>query len=118
MVLFKEGEPAVWKRGRPPLVSVDSANACLMDYKLARYLRRKAEAGKYDRLIKRFEDALAETGKYGLTTLDAIPDATVVIFHTWGGDGAFPAFFGYDDSDELICLVIDMLVEPAEAELV
>jgi hypothetical protein len=63
-----------------------------------------------------FEDALAETGKWANVGLDAVPDASIVLFHTWGGNGTFPVFFGYDTERELTCLVVDMLVEPCAAE--
>ncbi len=31
-------------------------------------------------------------------------------FHTFGGDGTFPSFYGYDARDRLVCLVTDMLL--------
>ena len=49
MVLFKEGRPTIWTRAKPESFSVDSATGCLMDYTAARFLRRKANAGKYNR---------------------------------------------------------------------
>jgi hypothetical protein len=116
MVLFREGQPEKWKRAKPQSFSVDSAAGCLMDCGVARFLRRKADSEKYDRYSRRFEDALAETGQWANFALDSPPDANIFLFHTWGGDGTFPVFFGYDAERELVCLVVDMLVEPCSAE--
>lgn len=115
MVLFKEGNAAFWERAKPRYVSVDSATACVMDYSAARYLRRNWRSGNDERFIKRFEGALAENGLYGVTSVSA-NSGSIVVFQTWGGDGTFPLFFGYDSGGDLMCLVIDMLVEPLDAE--
>ncbi len=116
MVLFKEGQPTVWKRAKPKAFSVDSATACLMDYSVARFLRRKANTCNYDRYSRLFEDALAETAQWANVGLDFMPEANIVLFHTWGGDGVFPVFFGHDADGEVMCLVVDMFVEPCTAE--
>jgi hypothetical protein len=106
MVLFGEGPPTRWRKAKPACFSLDSAAGCLMDYRVARFLRQNAEAGKYDRYTRRFENALAETGLWANMPIG--PNNNAVIFHTWGGDGTFPVHFGYDDNDDPICLVIDM----------
>lgn len=116
MVIFDPAEPSFWKRAKPRYISVDSATACLMDHKVARYLRRRADNGKYERFIKRFDDALAEGGRFGVVPIGASSDATIVVFETHGGDGVFPVYFGFGASDAPSCLVIDMLFEPSEAE--
>lgn len=118
LVRLSDRKPAKWARAKPSRFSVDGATGCLMDRKVARYLRKQAEANKYDRHIKRFDDALAENGDYGSTQVAAIPDATIFVFRAWGGDGAFPVFFGYDAGGELACLVVDMLLDSTDAELV
>jgi hypothetical protein len=110
MVLFQEGQPATWKKANPQSFSVDSATGCVMDYTLARFLRRKANDGKYDRYSRCFEDALAETDQWANVALDLMPDANIVLFHTLGGDGTFPVFFGYNAERQLACLVVDMLL--------
>jgi hypothetical protein len=107
MVLFDDGPPTRWRKAKPPYFSVDSATGCLMDFRVARFLRQKAEAGKYDRYTHIFDNALVETGLWANVPIGS--SANVVLFHTWGGDGSFSVNFGLDDDDAPICLVIDML---------
>jgi hypothetical protein len=40
----------------------------------------------------------------------SVRDSQVVLFRTWGGDGAFPSFFGYRADGEVVCLVTDMFL--------
>lgn len=111
MVNFAEGSPVRWQRTKPESFGVDSASGCLMDHKVCRFLRRKAEDDKYDRYSRRFQDALEENeGLWGSYCIDRASGANVVVFRTWGGDGTFPSFFGYNASGELVCLVTDMFL--------
>ena len=109
MVHFAEGTPVRWESARPDCFGVDSATGCLMDYRVCRFLRRKAESADYEKYSRRFEGALDEhDGMWGSCSLNSASGANVVLFHTWGGDGVFPAFYGFDSHDQLLCLVIDM----------
>ena len=83
-----------------------------MDAKLARLLRRKAKAGRYDRYVDRFRDAL-DTSPHGWTNHYFNRDlhANVILFSTFGGDGSFPSFIGYDESGKMTCLTTDMFLE-------
>ena len=111
MVNFAEGSPVRWQAAKPKTFGVDSATGCLMDHKVCRFLRRKAEDEKYNRYSRRFQDALEENeGLWGSYCVDAASGANVVLFHTWGGDGVFPSFFGYNAAGELVCLVTDMFL--------
>lgn len=111
MVSFSEGPPVRWKAAKPETFAVDSATGCLMDDKVRRFLRRKAEEDKYDKYSRRFQDALEENeGLWCGYCVDAASGANVVLFHTWGGDGVFPSFFGYNAGGGVVCLVIDMFL--------
>jgi Protein of unknown function (DUF4241) len=111
MVRFSEGAPVRWEAAKPATFSVDSATGCLMDHKVCRFLRRKAEGDHYDRYSRRFQDALEEhEGLWGSYCVDAASGANVVLFHTWGGDGVFPSFFGYNAAGQVACLVTDMFL--------
>jgi hypothetical protein len=111
MINFAEGPPVRWQRAKPEVFSVDSATGCLMDHKVSRFLHRKAEDDKYDRYSRRFQDALEEKGGlWGSCCVDRSIGANVVLFRTWGGDGTFPSFFGYNASGEVVCLVTDMFL--------
>jgi len=110
MVLFEEGPPTRWKRAQPSTFSVDSATGCLMDFTLARLLRRKAELGRFDRYYRMFENEMAETGLWANFTPIPTTESNIVLFHTWGGDGVFPIYFGFDDAANPMCMVIDMLL--------
>ena len=109
MVSFAEGPPVRWRKTKPETFGVDSATGCLMDHKVCRFLRRKAAAEKYETYIRRFQDALEENeGLWGNYCLDVESGTNVVLFRTWGGDGVFPSFFGYNATGEVVCLVTDM----------
>jgi hypothetical protein len=109
MVHFADGSPVRWQRTKPETFGVDSVTGCLMDHMACRFLRRKAEAERYEKFIHRFQDALEENeGLWGSCCLDAQSGANVVLFRTWGGDGNFPSFFGYNSEDEVVCLITDM----------
>jgi hypothetical protein len=109
MVNFAKGPPVRWLKTKPETFGVDSATGCLMDNKVCRFLRRKAEAEKYEKYIRRFQDALEENeALWGTYCLDAQSGTNVVLFRTWGGDGVCPSFFGYNAEGEVVCLVTDM----------
>jgi hypothetical protein len=111
MVNFAEGTPVRWQVTKPESFGVDSATGCVMDGKVCRFLRRQALNGKYERFVRRFEDATEENeGLWGSYCLDPVSGANVILFRTWGGDGVFSSFFGYDSSGEIVCLVTDMLL--------
>jgi hypothetical protein len=111
MVLFAEGPPTRWARAKPSNVSVDSASAALWDHRVVRRFHRRAEAGKYERDMRRLEGHL--DGGNGLWANAPLPEAfggNVVLFKTWSGDGSFPIHIGRGPSEEPVCLVVDMLV--------
>jgi hypothetical protein len=109
MVNFAEGPPVRWRKTKPETFGVDSATGCLMDHRVCQFLRRKAEADKCEKYSCRFQDALEENeGLWGSYCLDAQSGTNVVLFRTWGGDGVFPSFFGYNAEGEVVCLVTDM----------
>jgi hypothetical protein len=111
MVSFSEAAPVRWHAAKPESFGVDSATGCLMDYKVCRFLRRKARDDKYVQFSRRFEQGLAEhEGLWGSYCVDVASGANVVLFRTWGGDGVFPTFFGYDRGGEVVCLVTDMFL--------
>jgi hypothetical protein len=111
MVNFAEGPPVRWQAAKPETFAVDSATGCLMDYKVCRFLRRITEDDKYGSYIHRFQDAIEENEElWGNYCVDRSSGANVVLFRTWGGDGVFPSFFGYNAADEVVCLVTDMFL--------
>jgi hypothetical protein len=111
MVNFAEEQPVRWQRTKPESFGVDSATGCLMDHEVCRFLRRKAQVDKYERYSRRFQDTLDENGGlWGSYCVDRSSGANVVLFRTWGGDGAFPSFFGYNASGDVVCLVTDMFL--------
>jgi hypothetical protein len=125
MVSFGEDAPVAWRAARPPSFGVDSATGCLMDAKVSRFLRRKADAGKYEQFGRRFRDALDQNdGLYGDHIIDTESGANVILFHTWGGDCHPASYFGYSADGAVSCLVTDMYlgyervvaVRPPEAE--
>jgi hypothetical protein len=109
IVSFGEGPPVSWRAARPDCFGVDSATGCLMDHKVGRFLRRKADDDKYERYFQRFRDALDESdGLSANYVIGADSGANVVLFHTWGGD-CFPrSYFGWSEDGAASCLVVDM----------
>jgi hypothetical protein len=79
---------------------------------VCQYLRKKAEADKYERYCRRFRDALDEAdGLWANCCIDPASDANVVLFRTWGGDGHPRSYFGYAAGGSVVCLVTDMYLE-------
>jgi hypothetical protein len=112
MVAFGDNPPVTWQSAEPPAFGVDSAAGCLMDQRVCRFLRKKAQADKYERYYRRFRDALDETDEaWANCCIDPTSGANVVLFRTWGGDGCFRSYFGYTASGALACLVTDMYLE-------
>ncbi len=80
-----------------------------MDGKVAGFLRLKANGGNYDKYARRFGDAICEfDGLWGRYCFDPASGMNIILFHTLGGDGSFPCFFGYNEEDKIVGLVIDM----------
>jgi hypothetical protein len=112
MVSFRNDPPVSWQPADPPAFGVDSATGCLMDQKVCRFLRKKAEVDKYERYCRGFRDALDETdGLWADCCIDPASGANVVLFRTWGGDGHFRSYFGYAAGGAVACLVTDMYLE-------
>ena len=109
MVSFGGDPPVSWRSADPPTFGVDSATGCLMDQKVCHFLRRKAEADRYERYAGKFREALDEAdGLWANYCLDRETGANIILFRTWGGDGYFPSFFGYTADGEPTCLITDM----------
>jgi hypothetical protein len=109
MVYLGDGTPVSWRPADPPAFAVDSATGCLMDHKVCRFLHRRADEDKYGRYTQRFRQALDETNGLGANyCVDPESGANIILFHTWGGDGNFPSYFGYSAEGSLVCLVTDM----------
>lgn len=110
MVSFAEDMPVRWQAAEPATFAVDSTLACLMDYQVNRYLRRQAEADNYEKFAHKFQKSLDENGLWGSCCLNRESGANVIVFRSFGGDGTFPAFFGYNAAGDVVCLVIDMFL--------
>jgi len=110
LVRFRSRAPVRWETARPDCFGVDSATGCLMDYRVARFLLRRARANKYDRYWRLFNDHKEGRLRSDSVCQDESSGANVILFHTFGGDGTFP-FYGYDARDRLVCLVTDMLLD-------
>jgi hypothetical protein len=109
MVYFGDGPPVSWRPADPPAFAVDSATGCLMDHKVCRFLRRRADEDKYERYARRFREAIDETNGLGANyCVDPDSGANIILFRTWGGDGHFPSYFGYSADGSVVCLVTDM----------
>lgn len=112
MIQFREGQPDRWVAGSPRRCNVDSATACVMDAKLCRCLARKSEAGKWERYWKRIDDAMVENdGRWGNVCLHEGSGANMLVFQTYGGDGAYATYWGYSGTGDLICSVMDLFLE-------
>lgn len=112
MVQFEEREPVRWERTRPSRYSVDSGTASLLDAKLARMLLRRVRAGRFEQYWKQLEGPLDENGGlWANVCLHQDSGANIFVCQTFGGDGAFPSFWGYSQNDELVRLMTDYFLE-------
>jgi hypothetical protein len=91
--------------------AVNSGRGCFLDRRIARILLRKAERGRLDRYQQRIESQLDEhsrpTWSWANAVLDEETGGNIVAFTTGVGDGSYPSFLGFDDTDRLICLATD-----------
>jgi hypothetical protein len=109
LIQIREDTPCRWERADPPSLTVDSATGCLMDAKVARFLRRKADEDKYEKYIRRFQDAMEETnGQWGSYCFDQITGSNIILFNTLGGDGTFPCYFGYNEKGSVASFLVEM----------
>ncbi|MBM4069085.1 MAG: DUF4241 domain-containing protein [Planctomycetes bacterium] len=113
MVRFRQGRPSRWKPAVPESFGVDTASGCLMDYRLARLLRRKAMAGEYEQHRHQLSDPLERGRPWASVTVDDVGGANVFVFRTRDGHGRFPSFYGYNATGRLICLITDMFLNSA-----
>ena len=58
-----------------------------MDFNVARFLRSKAEAGKYEHYARWFEDVLVENSQWAHVEIG--PSAGLFLFQTWGAMECF-----------------------------
>ena len=103
---WRIGEKPIKKKGSdPPCFGVDSGMAGLFDAKAAKL------ADKNDAWHETFS-SLYQT-KHSIE-IDPKTGAGMVWCHAGYGDGAYPCFWGFDRSDNIVCLIMDffVLVEP------
>jgi hypothetical protein len=67
-------------------------------------------ANKYDGYRHQFSAVFELGDPWGSICLDELSSTNVFVFHTWGGDGRFPSFYGYDANGKLVCLITDMFL--------
>jgi hypothetical protein len=84
-----------------------------MDHRVMRFLLRQAQANRYDLFRRQFSDATEGPDPWASVCVDEASGANVFVFHTWGGDGRFPSFYGYDEDGRLVCLVTDLFLHHA-----
>jgi len=90
LVQFHVQTPIIWRKADPATFSVDSASGAIMDAKVNRFLRRKADADKYDRYAISFRNALEEAdGKYAECCIDAERERTCSFFTHSAATGHF-----------------------------
>lgn len=93
-----------------------SGKGCFMDKTLAEMLRRQygTDYGYYDKIVSEM-DKTSYTCSY--TNLELAKDSNLIAFSTGFGSGIYASYFGYGQSDEIVCLVTDFgIVQPLDME--
>lgn len=81
--------------------SVDAGTGCFMDVEAANLLAGMEDGDKfYDEVIEPVYDEWADIQLNG-------SGLNLILFHSGWGDGAYPSYWGYDGSGEVVCLVTD-----------
>jgi len=105
---YQEKMPTTWKQAtvagqdRSTGYGVDTANGCFADLDVMQVLITYAET--YECLRKTVNRSRVEWVDF---PLDAAGSSNIIVFSSGYGDGAYPSYFGYDSSGEIVCLATD-----------
>jgi hypothetical protein len=83
---------------------VDSAIGCFMDAEAVGWVAETTEGNP-----ELFEERMSYVPTWGWVNMasDSSDAANVVAFSSGWGDGGYPSFFGYDATDQPVCLITD-----------
>lgn len=95
---------------------VDTGTACFIDHRLLVSQNEETSQANSRELA---EQMLAERKYHGVLSLNAPNGDGLIAFSSGYGDGTYPAFWGFDHTGEICCLVLDfgVLIEPDETEV-
>jgi len=92
---------------------VDSGTGGFIDASVAEELlasRKMDDEEFFNRISKDFDASYTDTFGYLLTDVIDSGEKNLACFSSGYGDGSYPSYFGYDDSNEICRLVTDFLV--------
>jgi len=85
---------------------VDSGTGCFMDAETAKIFSDKADEDFADFMMKEMEKNYVHTWDWANFTFEGTI-GNLITFKSGLGDGVYASYFGFDENDELTCLVTD-----------
>ncbi|VXD15095.1 conserved hypothetical protein [Planktothrix serta PCC 8927] len=89
---------------------MNSGTGCFMDGEVAQRLSDLSEQefeDYYDRLDQALDQTYIDTWDWANFCLDESTGLNIIAFHSGWGEGCYPAYWGYDQQGNLVCLVTD-----------
>lgn len=90
--------------------SVDSGTGCFIDGDALKQLSSLSESefeDYYYRLDQALDQTYLDTWDWANFCLDESTGLNIIAFHSGWGDGCYPSYWGYDQEENIVCLVTD-----------
>jgi len=88
---------------------VDSGTGAFMDAQVAEFAAQNFDFYG-NTLLEHLADVVDHDQYWTSLTVDPSSGADAVAFTSGYGDGIYGSYWGFDDNDEVVCLVTDFLV--------
>jgi hypothetical protein len=124
-VRFREGQVVRWEMALTPGqdasslgptnyfgYGVDTGTGCFMDGAATALIETLFEEHGEEALGDALEETYVDTWSHAAVVLEPSSGLNVIAFSSGFGDGAYPSYFGYSATGEVLVLVTDFLVLP------
>ena len=90
---------------------VDSGTGCFIDAQSQIILNKLLEDQKFDEfLVNEMQKTFVNTRDWVNYTFENHPNNNLIAFSSGWGDGHYASYFGYDENNQVVCLVTDFEV--------
>jgi hypothetical protein len=104
-IALREGQDADTATEDDVLFNVDSGTAAFLSAEAATYLETALDRELTARIVAAMEPNYVHTRDWANVELDA--GLNVIILSAGFGDGSYPVWLGFDDNDEVVCIVTE-----------
>jgi len=113
---FRDAQPVRWEAATTPgadpasaSYGVDSGTGAFMDAQVAEFAAQNFNFYG-NTMLQHLTDVVNRDEYWTSLTVDPSSGADAVAFTTGYGDGIYASYWGFDENDEVVCLVTDFLV--------